>query len=239
MITNYGELKAEVANWLDREDQTANIPKFIKLAESKIYRKLRTRENEFLLEITEATIPEPLSPITLPDNFREAHLLTLDGTPLEMLSSQKFQMVKGSNYQGVKTYFTIIERKLHIHPWPETTPDDWGTFKLTMLYYGTESLGEMATWPTPTNPNMVPESDGTPATTTERTDASTTRLLQVAPDAYLYAALTEAYMFLREPQKAAEWGSGFGAVMAELMEEDALATFSGSTAAVNGIYGDR
>jgi hypothetical protein len=239
-MKNYGELKADIADWLDREDLTDQIPKFIKLAESKIYRRLRTRENEFSLSIDEATTPEPISPITLPDNFREFKLLAVNGQLMQHISSQQFTLLKGQELGGEASYFTVIERKLHLLPWPTEAGEVIAgePFTLEAIYYGTESIGEMATWPTPTNPNAVPESDGTPSDTTERTDDATTRLLLVAPDVLLYGALVEAYLYLREANQAAVWKPAYDQAMAELHQEDALAEFSGSTSEISSVYRD-
>jgi hypothetical protein len=237
-MKNLGELETRIAEYLDREDLTADIPKFIRLAETKIYRKLRTRENEFTLEITEATLPEPISPIVMPQNFREFKLITLNDAPVENVSVQKFKIIQAGGYQGPATFFTMVERKLLLYPWPVESPDTWDAFVLDIVYYGTESIVDMATWPTPTNPNTVPESDGTPSNTTLRGQNATTRLFLVAPDIYLYGALAEANTFLLQPEKARFWGEAFGAVLAELKEEHDLAEFSGGTTSVNNIYGD-
>lgn len=238
MITTYGELQTEIANWLDREDQTDNIPSFIKLAESKIYRKLRSRENEFTAQYNDGTTPAAVNPIALPQNFREPHLVMLDNLPLEHVSSQEYYRRVRFGWQGDKTYFTIIGQELHLYPWTDDAADLADKFTLDLIYYGTESLGEMATWDTPKNPNQVPESDGTPADTAERTDAATTRLLQVAPDVYLYGALVEAYKFLRDPTKMVQYQGHLQEVMNELEVESELAAFSGSTTGVSSIYSD-
>ena len=237
-MKNLGELKTRIAEYVDREDLTEDIPKFIRLAETKIYRKLRTRENEFTLQITETTLPEPLSPITLPQNFREFKLVTLNDAPVENVSVQRLKTLQAIGYDAAKTYFTTIERKLHLHPWPTETPDPWESFVLDVVYYGTESIVDMATWVTPTNPNTVPESDGTPSDTTLRGDDATTRLFLVAPDVYLYGALAEAYTYLLMPDQATMWGGAFSAVLAELKTEHDLAEFSGGTTSVSNIYGD-
>jgi hypothetical protein len=234
-MKNAGELKATAALYVDREDLGPMMDTFIELTEAKIYRNLRTRENEFTLTITEETIPEPLSPIVLPDNFREFKLVTLNDTPIENVSPQRLNIIKGSGYQGPCTYFATIERKLVLFPWVEETPDEWDAFTLDLLYYGTESLTEMATWPTPTNPNMVPESDGTPANTTLRGDDATTRLFLVAQDVYLYGLVAEIYAYLLVPAKVAEWGGAFGAVLAELKKEGNRSEFSGSTVSVSSV----
>ncbi len=43
-LTTYTELKASIADWLNRTDLTTTIPDFISLAEAQIERTLRTRQ---------------------------------------------------------------------------------------------------------------------------------------------------------------------------------------------------
>ncbi len=43
-LTTYTELKASVADWLNRTDLTSVVPDFIALAEAQIERTLRTRQ---------------------------------------------------------------------------------------------------------------------------------------------------------------------------------------------------
>lgn len=236
MITTYGELKTTIADWLDREDLAGRIPHFIKLAETKVYRTLRTRENEFTKTWTE--VDEPLSPIDLPQNFREVKLVILDDIPLENISPQEYHVRVRKGNEGTRAYFTLIERKLYVYPWPTETPDDWGTFTLEMIYYGTESITEMATWNTPTNPNSVPEGLGSAPETSVREDEATTRLLQVAPDVLLYGALSEAYGYLMQVEKKAEYQAMFSAAVADLEQEGAMADLTGSTVGVSSIYFD-
>lgn len=53
-LTNYGELKTAIANWLDRSDLTSRIPEFIAMAEDRIGRdtRLRVRGIEAYADIT-------------------------------------------------------------------------------------------------------------------------------------------------------------------------------------------
>jgi hypothetical protein len=138
-MKNLGELKTTIADYLDREDLSAKMPTFIRLAETKMYRNLRSRENEFTLQITEATIPEPLSPIILPDNFREFKQVNLNDKPIENVSSQRLNAIRGRGYKGERTYFATVERKLELVPWATESPDEWAAFTLDITYYGTES----------------------------------------------------------------------------------------------------
>ena len=45
-MTNYGELLAAVASWMDRDDLTSVLPSFVALAEEDMQRHLRVREME-------------------------------------------------------------------------------------------------------------------------------------------------------------------------------------------------
>lgn len=66
-ISTYGDLKAAVANWLNRKDLTTRIPDFIALAELQIFRELRIPE----MEATAALVVASDYSITLPTRFVE------------------------------------------------------------------------------------------------------------------------------------------------------------------------
>lgn len=51
-LATYAELKSSVANWLNRTDLTAEIPDFIKLAESRIAHEVRLTVNEKTASLT-------------------------------------------------------------------------------------------------------------------------------------------------------------------------------------------
>lgn len=59
-------------------------------------------------------------------------------------------------------------------------------------------------------------------------DASSTWLLTEAPSVYLYAALVEGAMFIKNSAKAGEWGTLFDKAVAELQSVDDAAMVSGS-----------
>ena len=154
---------------------------------------------------------------------------------LRVFISRKF-CGKRSGDSGITQYFTMIGRQLEILDWPTETPDDWGSFTLELIYYGTESIVEMATWDTPTNPNSDFESPGTPPITEIRGDNATSRLLQVAPDAYLYGSLVPAFRYLRDLQKAQEADAEFLRTMGEIQMEYADADLTGSPLTIASIY---
>ena len=237
MITKYGVLKAAVADWIDRTDLTTRIPDVIRMAEGEMYRDLRVRDNEFVVSYNENE--NPRNPIVLPDNYREMKLVTFDGRPLMRVSDQRFAVINGAGYQGEVSSFCTQERELYLLPWTtdNIAPED-GAIDIQVHYYGTESIGSMAFWNTPTNPNTPPESAGTPAGFTERDNTATTRLFLVNPDMYLFGACYYAYVFLREPPKAAEFRGMFENALNELKSERDQSDYAGSTVAVSNTYGD-
>lgn len=237
LITNYGELKTEVAKWLDRTDMADHIPAMVKLCESRIFRRLRTFDLEYNKVFTGAD--DPYGPIVLPQNYREITLVNLNGRPLHHISSQRFAELQSTHeHPDQPTQFAIINRQLVIDRWPQETGTDWGSMTLEIQYFGTESICEMATWDTPQHPNSVPETSGTAPVTSERPDDATSRLLQVAPDLYLYGVLSAAHAFLREDARIGVWKSQFEETMAEMESEQAMGELSGSTSEVSAIYND-
>lgn len=215
---------------------TGRIPTFIKLAETKIYRDLRTRENEFNKVWTQADAI--LNPIELPRNFREIKMLNLNGLPLENISPTEFRARQWKGSVGETSFFTQIERNLYLLPWPEVAPDPWPEFTLELIYYGTESVVEMATWDTPTVPNDPPIGPNGETLGPVGLDQNATRLLLVAPDLYLYGAIAEAYRFLREPEKTMEYMALFETAKAELQMEQANSDLTGSVTGIASVYYD-
>lgn len=235
MKTN-GEIKTVVADWLNRSDLDGQIPEFIRLAEAKIYRELRSMDNEFV--VTMDIDDNPFKPITLPDNFLEMRLVTVNDKPLESISDAEYYVrIASSDDDSPENakYFVIINRQLYIHPWPDATYSSWGTTVLKLHYYGSEALADAPVWGTATNPVEDPAIEGT-ATYNDQSDANTTRLLQVAPDVILYGALVEAHLFLREEEMAAQWQGMYDRSMANLKLTYKRRMYAGSTKSVRSAY---
>lgn len=239
-MKNYGELKSEIALWCDREDAAfiAQVPSFVRLTETLIYRDLRVRDNEFTVNLT--ATDNPKNPITLPQNYREMKLVTVNDFPIERWSDQKYNAFLGAQYTGGNPPigFATIERKLYLMPWTYDDIDIEDTNTVNFSYYGTESLGEMATWDTATNANAIPESDGTPAAFTERTDAATTRMFLIQPDMYLHGGLYFAYIWLKDAQSAAEHKTLFVEALTHIKGEQGQSDYAGSTVSVGSTYYD-
>jgi hypothetical protein len=66
-LSTYAELKASVADWLNRSDLTSAITDFVSLAESQMERDLRTRQ---MIVRANATVNTEYS--ALPDDYLEA-----------------------------------------------------------------------------------------------------------------------------------------------------------------------
>ena len=140
-ISTYAELQTAIADWLNRDDITAVIPNFISLAEARIQRELRHRNQE---KRAEAPLNERYE--ILPPDFLEIRRITLaDGSQLRPISSDEMAQMRAnnSNQSGKPCYYYMTANELEFYP----TPDD--TYTMTMLYYAKlDSLSDAntATW---------------------------------------------------------------------------------------------
>ncbi len=128
-ITNYGELKTAVANWLLRDDLTARIPEFVSLAENRIARTVRVRELE--ATTTTAMVVGQRS-YALPANylqFRRVYVATTVKRRLEFRSPVHYWSVYGNSANATPEVFTIEDDNLLLGPPPATTNN------IDFLYY--------------------------------------------------------------------------------------------------------
>ena len=128
-ITNFGELKSAVANWLERDDLTDRIPEFIAMAEDTIAqdKRLRIRPMETTTDLTISS-----RTTALPSGFIGARRLYLDGTPLkrvEFLPPEQFWIRNLATQTGLPKYFTIEGENLTVGPAPDST------YTGKLLYY--------------------------------------------------------------------------------------------------------
>ncbi len=116
-ITNYGELKTAVANWLSRSDLTARIPEFICLAEDRIAldRRIRIRAMETTTDLAISSQSTPL-----PANYLGARRLYLEGNEprLEFLPPEDFWIRQLSIETGTPKFFTAEGDNLLVGPAP-------------------------------------------------------------------------------------------------------------------------
>ncbi|WP_213941190.1 hypothetical protein [Pseudomonas sp. dw_612] len=118
-ITNYSELQASVASWLNRGDLTANIPDFITLAEAQLCTDLKTRAME--AKTTLVTVAG-VNSVSLPTDMLEMRRLQVLGTynqPLSYRSPDEISVDFSSNTAGQPVVFTVIGGNIELAPIPD------------------------------------------------------------------------------------------------------------------------
>lgn len=247
-METYGQLKAAVADWLNREDLTAVIPSFIRLAESLIYRNLRCVDNEFTATYTSTGWNISGGPNqansagvfkTLPPNFAEIKLVTWNGKPLQQISDAALSYRLNNTTDSDVCYFCIQDRKFGFSAEITDDPSTWtAESALIYTYYGSESLDSLPTWQVAVNPVEDPVVSDTSPQGLTQVDENTTRMLQRNPDLYLHGALTFASQYLKEPAAIAQWSGLFIGGLEDLRLNATIGMVSGSTSQVSSPYGE-
>ena len=120
-ITNYSELKTSIANFLARDDLTAQIPDFISLAESRMSREMNARSQE---KRATATLVSGDAYVSLPTDLRSIRLVKLNTSPKEVLeyyTPAKLDELYASNAQGKPRAYTIIGGEIKFAPEPDSS----------------------------------------------------------------------------------------------------------------------
>ena len=187
-ITSYADLQTSIANFLARDDLTAQIPDFIQLAEARINRELETREQE---KRVQATLVAGDEYIALPTDLREVREVKLNTSPLTVLnyaSPTSLDTQYSSNGQGKPLGYSIVGKEMKIRPIPDSA------YTMEIVYIG--------------NVDAL-------------SDVNTPTLFTRSPDLYLYGALTEAYVYLLDEQRAAQYDEKFTRSINEIrMDEE-------------------
>jgi hypothetical protein len=130
-VDTYTNLQLAIANFLARDDLTAQIPDFITMAEARMSRELETRSQEKRVQASTVGGNEYLA---LPVDMREIREVKLNTTPLTVLSyyspvalDEKFS----SGGQGKPLGFSIIGDEMKLRPIPDTT------YTVEIVYIGT------------------------------------------------------------------------------------------------------
>ena len=127
--TNYSDLKTSVANYLGRSDLTSVIPDFIRFAELRLARDLRTRQ---MLKSATATTVSGEGKVALPTDFLEIRDLHIQGSPripLTYMSPSLFTRNAAADESGKPTYYSVLASEFALAPEPDTT------YTLEILYY--------------------------------------------------------------------------------------------------------
>lgn len=136
-LTTYDELKASIADFLNRDDLTSVIPDFITMAEADINRTVRHWRME---KRVTAELDTRYSAI--PADFLEAirfEIVSGDMRPIELISQGEMQerRYRNLNTSGKPAYYAITAGEVEVYP----TPD--GTYDVELYYYArTPALSE-------------------------------------------------------------------------------------------------
>jgi len=121
-LTTYTELKASVADWLNRTDLTAAIADFISLAEAQMERVLRNRNM-----LTRGTGNITAEYNALPADFLDGLTLKLTGTnpitPLQFETLNNLDQLQNTTYvsNGKPLFYAIIGTNFRVLPIPDST----------------------------------------------------------------------------------------------------------------------
>jgi hypothetical protein len=124
-LDSYTNLKAEIADWLDRSDLTSRIDTFIDLAEAKHTREIRVRA--MLRRAQAATTGKYMA---LPLNYRAMKILRLLTSPVTVLEqcNETDLTIRTQEAQGKPEFFSIHE-EIEFN----RTPDE--EYTAEMIYY--------------------------------------------------------------------------------------------------------
>jgi hypothetical protein len=128
-MDTYAGLKSTIADYLNRDDLTAVIPTFIRLAESKFNRKLRVRQM-----ITRANATIDTAFFSPPADWLESKEFQLNTNPitrLEYITESYSNQLRQSRFvaAGKPQYYTVVGSQLEFIP----TPD--GEYVGELTYY--------------------------------------------------------------------------------------------------------
>lgn len=118
-ITNYSELQASIASWLNRGDLSANITDFITLAEAQLSTDLKTRAME--AKTTLSTVAGTKT-VALPTDMLEMRRLQVVGTynqPLSYRSPDELSIDYAANGTGQPVVFTVVGGNVELAPIPD------------------------------------------------------------------------------------------------------------------------
>ena len=197
-LTTYTELKASIADFLNRDDLTAVIPDFITLAEAQINRDIRHWKMEARSSGQQSASDEYMQ---IPADWLETIRLHLTGTGTSVVNlisrdAMADKRERNEDTSGTPIYYTHADGQFQLYPTPSADTD----FELLYIQKLDALSGSNAdNW-----------------------------LLLEAPDVYLYGALLHSAPYLAEDQRVAVWAQMYAASVQRLNEASESARFSGS-----------
>lgn len=201
-ILVYNDLVAALPEWQNRGNDAeylARVPEFIQQGELRLFRRLRCPGNERIATYLD-TENDNRHGINIPNDFLEAKWLIYGDTPLSRISDQRYLTLSGQSGGFTPRPPQYFARIDQAYAF---YPHADSNKTVRMGYYEFQGpLGETFTW---------------------------TRMLRIAPFLYLYAALLEGALFIRDPEGIAEWGQRFESELGELNAQAQDNEHSGST----------
>ena len=128
-VTNYTELKASIADWLDRDDLTNQIPDFITFAEKQMQRQVRHYK---MVERSSGALDSQYSAVpadwleTIRFGISSGNTFTLSLTTLSDLMTRRQNT---QNSVGRPQYYAHVGETFELFP----TPD--ATYTMELVYY--------------------------------------------------------------------------------------------------------
>lgn len=208
-LTNYGELKTVVANFLARADLTTVIPDFVYLAHKQIARELRghlraqTRNTAFSITGEYVAAPSDFLELvslritsTTPD-YALAFIDDDTGTNMYggIAGAPRFVTMTGATGSNVE-YFRFS-------PPPDSTYTATLEYIASLTFFSADSGAGGTNW-----------------------------ILTDHPDVYLYGALTQASAYLHDDARAAGWRDAFASALDSLRRAGRKARWGGNGMAV-------
>jgi hypothetical protein len=128
-ITSYATLVSTVADYLNRQDLTAQIPTFIQLAEADMNTRLRCREM-----IVRATTTNDDEFVKLPLDFLESINMQIVGgqSPLRYITLDESDIVNARQGYNAPSFYSLMNGAIELVPPPATGVD----VEIEMVYYG-------------------------------------------------------------------------------------------------------
>lgn len=198
-ITDYGSLKAHLADTLNRDDLTSVIPQFVEFAMADLNRKLRVRQQ---MVRAQGDVFSGNDKIRLPANFLAMRNIQVNTDPirgLEYATPERMDELRQSyngGANGEPVYYTVMGDNIFVVP----TPD--GTYQLEIGYY-----------------RDIP---------TLTSDSDTNFLITDHPDLITYGSLMHSAPYLQDDSRLQVWATLYSTALEATMEANKRALFSGS-----------
>ena len=210
-MRTYADLVNDVRAFLNRKDLEEQIPRFIMLAESDLFRRLRATCNETLVTYTEAYAGYPIiGAVRLPDGCLELKSVIYNGEPLKYVTeSDYFRRLQGEPASQEPTSENLWHRPEDDYPdWLQPlpgnqivgsgTPEVFTRIENYLCFHPVSAVRDSTAYVS------MYAFDGPLDSVNYQTNT-----LQDAYNAYLYGALSHAEGYLMNDPRIALWKSKF------------------------------